>query len=160
MSLVFDTLRISSVTDELSDDEINTIKDLFEVRKYKAGDVIVRPGEERSDELYILAEGSIEVKEEGSSLSVLHVLKRGEMAGMITFVGGSSSQVSATLRAVGDVKVLSLTQSKVEQLVGSHPMIVYRIMRGVARTMQGIVKRGNTLATELSNYINRGSRLY
>ena len=74
---------------------------------------------------------------------------------MITFVGGAASQVSATLCAVGDTKVLSLDRSKFETLVNSHPMIVYRVMRGLARNMHGIVRRMNTESVELSNYIYR-----
>jgi CRP-like cAMP-binding protein len=74
---------------------------------------------------------------------------------MITFVGGAASQVSATLYAVGDTKVLSLERAKFETLINSHPMIVYRVMRGVARNMHGIVRRMNTESAELSNYIYR-----
>ena len=156
MSLVTDTLRTSAITEELSDAEVEILAGLFEVHDYKSGETIVQPGEPQPDNLYILAHGDIEVKiQSAEGKSTIHVLKPGDLAGMITFVGGAASQVSAMLYAVGDTKVLSLERSKFETLINSHPMIVYRVMRGLARNMHGIVRRMNTESVELSNYIYR-----
>ncbi|OGS91505.1 MAG: Crp/Fnr family transcriptional regulator [Gallionellales bacterium GWA2_60_18] len=161
MSLVIDTLRISSITEELSEAEMGILAGLFEVREFKPGEAIVAPGAPQSDNLYILAHGDIEVKlqsEEGDS--ILHVLKPGDLAGMITFVGGAASQVSATLYAVGSTKVLSLDRSRFETLINTHPMLVYKVMRGLARNMHGIVRRVNVQSAELSNYIYRTGGRY
>ncbi len=156
MSLVIDTLRTSTITEELSDAEVDILAGLFEVRDYKGGDIIVQPGDSQADNLYILAHGDIEVKiQSAEGAAIIHVLKPGDLAGMITFVGGEASQVSATLYAVGDTKVLSLERQKFETLINSHPMIMYRVMRGLARNMHGIVRRMNTESAELSNYIYR-----
>ena len=156
MSLVLDTLRISTITEELSDAEIEIIAGLFEVQDYKAGQVIVRPGDKQPDNLYILAHGDIEVKIESSGEdSTIHVLKPGDLAGIITFVGGAASEISATLYAVGNTKVLSMARAKFEKLINSHPMLVYKVMRGVVRNVHGIVRRVNSQSAELSNYIYR-----
>ncbi|HEY0665539.1 MAG TPA: cyclic nucleotide-binding domain-containing protein [Gallionella sp.] len=156
MTLVFDTLRISTVTDELDESEIHHIKGLFDVHEYRPGEVITQPGDKRPDSLYILAQGNIEVKAsaDGKNEDTLHVLKQGDLAGMITFVGGDSSQISAKLCATGNTKVISLEQRKVEDLAHSKPMIALKIMRGVARSMHGIVRRGNSQTLELTNYIH------
>lgn len=154
MSLVIDTLRTSSIAEELSDAEVEILAGLFEVQDYKAGEVIVQPADEQPDNLYILAYGDIEVKiQSGSEEATIHVLKPGDLAGMITFAGGAAAHVSATLRAVGDTKVLSMTRVRFETLINSHPMIMYRVMRGVVRDVHGIVRRMNTQSAELSNYI-------
>jgi CRP/FNR family cyclic AMP-dependent transcriptional regulator len=154
MSLVVDTLRISTVTDELGDFEVGIVAGMFDIKNYKSGEIIVKPGDERPDNLYILAHGGIDVKiESGDGNFSIYVLKPGDLAGMITFVGGPASQISATLCAVGDTQVLSLEREKFESLINSHPMIVYRVMRGLARSMHGIVRRGNSQSAELSNYI-------
>jgi cAMP-binding proteins - catabolite gene activator and regulatory subunit of cAMP-dependent protein kinases len=151
---VVDTLRISTVTDELSDSEVGVIAGLFDVKNYKDGEVIVKPGDERPDNLYILAHGGIDVKIESDDGNFsIHVLQPGDLAGMITFVGGPSEQISATLYAVGDTQVLSLERIKFESLINSHPMTMYRVMRGLARSMHGIVRRGNRQSAALSNYI-------
>jgi CRP-like cAMP-binding protein len=159
MTVVFDTLRISDVASELSDEDIRNIAGLFDIHEYPAGEVIVRPGQERAESLLILAEGEIGVEANGTDgTTVLETLRCGDLAGMITFVGGAASQVSATLYAKCDIKVLSLDQCKAENMVKSHPMIAYRLVRGVARGMQGIVRVSNIQNALLSSYINQAGR--
>lgn len=160
MSLVIDTLRTSTITEELSDDEVNVLAGLFSVQDYKAGEAIVQPGD-APDNLYILAHGDIEVKiKSGMEETIVHVLKPGDLAGIITFVGGAASAISATVYAVGQTKVLCMPRAKFETLVNSHPMIVYRVMRGVVRNVHGIVRRVNSESAELSNYIYRSHGRY
>lgn len=161
MSLVIDTLRTSPVTEELSDAEVEILAELFEIKEYKAGDVIVQPDDEQPDNLYILAYGDIEVRiESGAENTTIHVLKPGDLAGMITFAGGAATQVSATLYAVGATKVLSMPRLRFESLLNSHPKLVYRVMRGIIRNMHGIVRRVNSESAELSNYIYRTGGRY
>jgi CRP/FNR family cyclic AMP-dependent transcriptional regulator len=161
MSLVMDTLRTSTITEELSDDEVRIIEGLFEVQDYKSGEIIVQPGDKQPDNLYILAHGDIEVKiESEGKQSIIHVLKPGDLAGIITFVGGAASDISATLYAVGKTKVLSMARAEFEKLINSHPMIVYKVMRGVVRNVHGIVRRVNSQSAELSNYIYRTNGRY
>lgn len=161
MSLVIDTLRTSTITEELSDDEVKIIEGLFEVQDYKSGEIIVQPGDKQPDNLYILAHGDIEVKidSEGKQ-SIIHVLKPGDLAGIITFVGGAASDISATLYAVGKTKVLSMARAEFEKLINSHPLIVYKVMRGVVRNVHGIVRRVNSQSAELSNYIYKTNGRY
>jgi len=156
MSLVMDTLRTSTITEELNDAEVEIIAGLFDVQDYKAGQAIIRPGVDQPDNLYILAHGEIQVKIQSSDgEAAIHVLKPGDLAGIITFAGGTSAHISATLSAVGDTKVLTMPKAKFETLINSHPMIVYKVMRGVVRDVHGIVRRMNAQSAELSNYIYR-----
>jgi len=156
MSLVIDTLRTSTITEELNDAEVQIISGLYEVQDYKTGQAIIRPGSDQPDNLYILAHGEIQVKIQSSEgEAAIHVLKPGDLAGIITFAGGTSAHISATLSAVGDTKVLSLPRAKFETLINSHPMIMYKVMRGVVRDVHGIVRRMNAQSAELSNYIYR-----
>ncbi|MFY9260530.1 MAG: cyclic nucleotide-binding domain-containing protein [Gallionella sp.] len=156
MSLVIDTLLTSTVTEELSPAEVEILAELFEVQDYKSGEAIVAPSDDLPDNLYILAHGDIEVTiDSAGEKSTIHVLKPGDLAGIITFAGGAAAQVSATLYAVGDTKVLSMKRVQFETLINSHPMIVYKVMRGVVRNVHGIVRRVNSQSAELSNYIYR-----
>ena len=161
MSLVIDTLRISTIAEELSDAEVEILAELFEVQEFKAGEAIVQPGNNQVDNLYILAHGDItvKIKSEGEE-STIHVLKPGDLAGIITFAGGAASDISATLHAMGDTKVLSMPRARFETLINSHPMIVYKVMRGVVRNVHGIVRRVNSQSAELSNYIYRSHGRY
>ncbi|MFZ2302945.1 MAG: cyclic nucleotide-binding domain-containing protein [Gallionella sp.] len=156
MSLVMDTLHKSTITEELSDAEVEIISGLFDIQEYKAGQAIIRPGFDQPDNLYILAHGEIQVKIQSSEgEAAIHVLKPGDLAGIITFAGGTSEHISATLTAVGDTKLLSMPKAKFETLINTHPMIVYKVMRGVVRDVHGIVRRMNAQSVELSNYIYR-----
>ncbi|MDD4930435.1 MAG: cyclic nucleotide-binding domain-containing protein [Gallionella sp.] len=162
MSLVIDTLRTSPVTEELSQAEVEILAELFEIQEYNTGDIIVQPKDEQPDNLYILANGEIDVKIESGSgeESTVHVLKPGDLAGMITFAGGAATQISATLYAVGSTKVLSMPRLRFESLLNSHPKLVYRVMRGIIRNMHGIVRRVNIESAELSNYIYKTGGRY
>ena len=156
MSLVTDTLRTSTITEELNDAEVEIISRLFDVQNYKAGEAIIRPGLDQPDNLYILAHGEIQVRIQSSKgEAAIHVLKPGDLAGIITFAGGTSAHISATLSAVGPTKLLSMPRAKFETLINTHPMIVYKVMRGVVRDVHGIVRRMNAQSAELSNYIYR-----
>lgn len=161
MSLIIDTLRISMITEELNDAEIKILAELFEVKNRKSGEQIVRLRDKGPDNLYILAQGEIQVKINSSDgETVIDVLKPGDVAGVITFVGGAPSQHSAVLYAIGDTKVLRLERAKFVALIDSHPMIVYKVMCAVVRNVHGIVRNMNARASELSNYIYRHSGGY
>lgn len=154
MSLATDTLRASSITEGLTDVEIGILAGLCEILEYKDGEVVLQPGDVHTGSLYVLAQGDIEVKViAGEEESTVHVLKPGDLAAMITFVGGDASQISATLYAVGDTKVLALSQARFKSLLDSHPMLVYHVMQGILRNMHGIVRRVNNLTAEMNDYI-------
>ncbi|MDH4216412.1 MAG: cyclic nucleotide-binding domain-containing protein [Gallionella sp.] len=155
MSIVIDTLHNSAITEELNIAEVKILAGLFEVDEYKAGEVISSHADKK-DNLYILAQGEIEVKtQSGNAENTIHVLKPGDLAGIITFVGGAATQHSATLYALGDTKVLTLERNKFETLLNSHPMIVYKVMRGIVRNVHSIVRHMNAQSSEMSNYIFR-----
>ncbi len=85
--------------------------------------------------------------------ATLHLLQPGDLAGIITFVGGNVSQISATVIAKTDCKVLLLDRTKFESMLNTQPAIVYYVMRGIVRHVHGIVRRMNTESVEMSNYI-------
>ena len=83
----------------------------------------------------------------------MHLLQPGDLAGIITFAGGNVAQISATVVAKTDCKVLLLERSKFEALLNTQPAVVYYVMRGIVRHVHGIVRRMNTETVEMSNYI-------
>lgn len=161
MSLITKTLRNSMITEELTDPELETLAGLFEVKTRKSGEQIVKKADKKPDSLYILAQGEIAVKINSSDgETVIHTLKPGDLAGVITFVGGAPTQHSAALHAIGDTKVLRLERAKFLTLVDSHPMIAYKVMCAIVRNVHGIVRNMNAKASELNNYIYRHSGGY
>ena len=81
----------------------------------------------------------------------LAVLREGELAGELSFIDGTPHTVG--IRALSDMHVLSLEREAFESILDSHPRLVYKVMRAVARSAHRIVHRMNTEFVELSNYI-------
>jgi CRP-like cAMP-binding protein len=156
-NLILQTLNNSTLTEELRDAEIEILARLFEVRNFKAGTAMLRPGEESlKNSLIVLATGEVEATATlGGEQATLHLLEPGDLAGIITFAGGNVSQISATVVAKTDCQVLLLERSKFESLLNSQPAIVYYVMRGIVRHTHGIVRRMNMQSVEMSNYIYR-----
>ena len=155
--LVLQALCSSTLTEELRDSEIDALAGLIEVQEFKAGKSILKPGDENNklnDALLILGSGAVEatVMSDGEKVT-LHLLKPGDLAGIIGFVGGNVAQISATVEAKHDSKVLVLDRARFETLLNTQPAIVYYIMRGIVRHVQGIVRRMNMQSAQMNNYI-------
>lgn len=160
--LILQTLHNSTLAEELRDAEIEALARIITVREYKAGETIVRQGGENShdselrDTLLILGSGEVEaVASTGGEKATLHLLKQGDLAGIIGFVGGNVAQVSANVVAKADSKLLLLDRTRFEALLNSQPAIVYYVMRGIVRHVHGIVRRMNMQSVEMSNYLYR-----
>ena len=153
--LVMTALRNSTLTEELRDSEIEHLASMISVREYKAGDFILQVGEtELKDALLILGSGEVEaIATTGGEKMTLHMLQMGDLAGIIGFVGGNMMQISATVVAKTDSKILVLERSRFESLLNSQPAIIYYVMRGIVRHVHGIVRRMNAQSVEMSNYI-------
>ena len=153
--LVLRALRDSSLSDELRDAEIDALAKLITVRDYKAGESILKPGDtELQDTLLILGSGEVEATATtGGEKVTLHLLKPGDLAGIIGFVGGNAMQISATVVAQTDSRVLLLDRARFETLLNTQPAIVYYVMRGIVRHVHGIVRRMDMQSVQMSNYI-------
>lgn len=161
--LILQALRNSTLSEELRDSEIDALADLIVVTDFAAGDILVQPGDNSrmKDTLLILGRGEVEANAViGGEKMTLHLLKPGDLAGIIGFVGGSATQVSATVIAKTDSKVLLLDRARFESLLNSQPAIVYYVMRGIVRHVHGIVRRMNMQSVEMSNYIYKQGGRY
>jgi CRP/FNR family transcriptional regulator, cyclic AMP receptor protein len=153
--LILQALRNSSLAEELRDSEIELLASYITVREYKAGETILKPGDsELKDTLLILGSGDVEATATtGGEQMTLHLLKPGDLAGIIGFVGGNVMQISATVVAKTDSRVLLLDRVRFESLLNVQPAIVYYVMRGIVRNVHGIVRRMNMQSMEMSNYV-------
>ena len=153
--LIMKALCDSSLVDELRDSEIELLASLITVREYQAGETILKPGEtELKDTLMILGSGDVEATATaGGEKMTLHLLQPGDLAGIIGFVGGNVMQISATVVAKTDSKLLLLDRKRFESLLNSNPAIVYYVMRGIVRNVHGIVRRMNMQSVEMTNYM-------
>jgi CRP-like cAMP-binding protein len=123
-------------------------------RRLRDGEVLIEEG--RTDNsLYLVVSGAIAVTRVtgvGDAVT-LHLLKTGDIAGEMGFIDGAPH--SATLRAMGEAEVYSLTRDALEKLLDAHPRLVYNVMRAVVRTVHAILLRMNLQYVELTNYITK-----
>jgi CRP-like cAMP-binding protein len=153
--IILQALRNSTLSEELRDSEVEMLASLITVREYKAGETIMKPGDaELKDTLLILGSGDVDATAIASGEQVtLHLLHPGDLAGIIGFVGGNVLQISTTVVAKTDSKVLLLERVRFESLLNTNPAIVYYVMRGVVRNVHGIVRRMNMQSVAMNNYI-------
>ena len=139
---------------ELDDAQRTVLSSLTGVRSLSDGEILLREGEV-SSELCVVTQGRLAVTRDTGSGSwvVLHVLQPHDVAGELGFL--DSLEHSATLRAVGSAQVLTLTRERLESLIATHPMIVYKVMRAVVREVHAILRRMNFQYVELTNYITK-----
>ncbi len=164
--LILHTLHQSTLTEELRDTEVEELAKIIELKEYKAGTYLLKPNEsELRNSLIMLVSGEVEATATiGGERATLHLLQPGDLAGIITFVGGSVAQIGATVMAKSDSKVLLLERSRLESFLSTNPAIVYYVMRGVVRHVHGVtrrmMRRMNMQSVEMINYIYKQSGRY
>jgi len=139
---------------DLTGDECAMFKDLGEIRDLKDGEVLIEEGKV-DNRLHLVIDGNVAVtrKTTGEDWVVLHILRKGELAGDLGFIDGQEH--SATLRAIGPARVFSLERNRFESLLESNPLLVYRVMRAIIRGVHNTLRRMNVQQMEMTNYITR-----
>jgi CRP/FNR family transcriptional regulator, cyclic AMP receptor protein len=152
-------VRNSVVGSELTEDKAKLLAEKMGVRHLKDGEFLVKEGE--SDQtLFVLAKGSLCVisKDADGMEKSVYNMKEGECAGTRAFV--EQSPRKATLRALGDVTVYTLTPEDFESLLIVHPRAAFKVMRALFRVTHANLTRMNQESEQLSNYINKTQGRY
>ena len=159
---VLSALHNSRMVENLSDSEIEILTSLLTVQYFETKEFIVELDDEPlKSSLMILVEGKIEVSALVDNQPVLLQLETpGDLARIISFVGGNTMSVRARIKIKKDSTVLLLQRSKLETLLHSHPSIVYGVMKNLVRHVHGVARRKNAEMEEMSNYLNRTNGLY
>ena len=145
-------LKASKIGAELTDEQCATLSDQIELKEYADGDVVVAEGA-IDDKLRVLQSGALAVanKSPDGTWMRLNVLTAGDLAGELAFM--DSKPRYAALVAVGPTKLFSLQRSALESLLKRDPLIVYRVMRAIARFAHEQLHRSGSQLAELSAYL-------
>jgi CRP/FNR family transcriptional regulator, cyclic AMP receptor protein len=136
---------------EMDPDECTALAERMGVQAMREGEILVRENDSRRT-LFVLAEGRLSVcKSDGERDTALYHLRTGECAGTRAFLDGSRRK--AMLRADTDGAVLTLEPADFEQLVDTHPRVVYKVMRALFRVTHTNLMRMNLESAELRNYM-------
>jgi len=145
-------LRTSKLAPELTEAQQATLSDHVAFRDLLAGEVLVAEGTS-DNHLYVIVSGSLGVVRGAGTAdpTTLFALGTGDFVGELSFLDGTPHY--ASLVAIAPTRVLGLEREKLEALLGSHPEIVYRVMRAIVRTVHEIQRRLSMQSVELTNYI-------
>jgi len=154
---VLRALHNSRLVNNLHNFEINVLTNLITVKYFEAKELIAELDDDSTkDALMILIEGKIEVSAMVGNEPVSLLLEvPGDLARIMSFVGGDRMNISAKIKIRKDSAVLLLQRSKLETLLYSHPSIVYHVMRNLVRHVHGVARRKNAEKEEMSNYFYR-----
>lgn len=143
----------SSLGGELSEQECQVLAGIMGVRILSDQELLVRENDS-DNTLFVVVEGRLSVisKFEGKE-QVVYTMTQGECAGTRAFVDRSSRK--ATLRAKGSTTVYTLEPDAFESLLGTHPHIVYKVMRALFRITHSNLLRMNQESQQLANYISK-----
>ena len=105
-------------------------------RLYRAGETIVRQGEV-GDCMYVIQSGKVEViKEQAGSEVSLAELGEGDFFGEMALF--EKDVRSATVRALGDVRVLTVDQKILLRKIHEDPSLAFRIIRKLSQRIRGL----------------------
>ena len=154
----YQLVRNSSVGAELHEDEAKTLAAILGVRHLKDGELLVNEGGAEQT-LFILASGKLAVisSTEGKE-NLVYTMKEGECAGTRAFVDRAPRK--ATLRAMGNATVYTLTPDAFESLLDANPRLAYKVMRALFRVTHTNLMRMNQESQELANYIHKSHGRY
>lgn len=149
---IVDSLGKSKIATELTPAQCESLAASMRVRELAQGEVLVREGE-TDDHLYVVVSGSLGVvKAAGTDNEItLNVMRPGDVVGELSFL--DSATRFASLVAMGETRVLSLSRGDLEALLDRDPHLVYRIMRAIVRIVHDIQRRLSMQTAELTNYL-------
>ena len=149
---LLDELRRSRLAAELSEREIGILAGSLAFRDLAPGEVLVGQGTS-DNHLYVIVSGALSVTRNiGTSDCVdLLTLTAGDLVGELSFLDETPHY--ASLVAIGPTRVFGLERERLESLLLPHPLIVYRVMRAIVRTVHQIQRRISMQSAELVNYI-------
>jgi CRP-like cAMP-binding protein len=152
-------LKQSPLAVEMDEAELNALARIVDIRDCADGEALVEEGSGDSH-LFIPVSGKIEItrRDEHNQPVVLHTLRPGELAGELSFMDGEPRY--ASLVAGGPTQVLVLDRLRLEELLTSHPIVVYKAMRAIMRVAHHVQRRLSRQMVDMQHYLYRTGGKY
>ena len=142
---------------ELDGSEMSVVKGLLQSRDYGPNEFIYKEGE-KGDSLNIIEKGKVKINKmmvEGDQFCIA-TLKEGDIFGIMSFLDGSRHD--ATITADQKTRLIILRKSDFDDLIQTHPLIVSKILRGLAIHLASIVRNMNSQYIDLMHLMFRKSK--
>ncbi len=127
-----------------SPERLNAIAAILRAKKVKAGEIIIKEGEE-GDALYIIKEGSVRILKNTLENEMYTVIVLS--ANMKVFFGElaliDNDLRSASVMAETDCELLVLRRDEFETLCKKDPLLGYKIIQTIARIISNRLRKAN-----------------
>lgn len=146
-------IRATALGTELSDEQVELLASVAEVLQLSDGQVLIEQGD-RDDRMFAVVSGALEVglpAAKGREWTTFVRLRPGEIAGELGFL--EDMRRTATVRAAGETTVVALRRAALESLLDRDPVLIYRVMRAILRSVHQVVSNMNSEHSQLVNYI-------
>jgi signal transduction histidine kinase len=131
-----DFLRRLPLFSSLSEEDLTRLCEMAEPLPIQAGQVLIREGSP-GDAVYIIEEGEFEVtKRAGDQELIITRRGPGEVIGEMALLDGSAR--SATVRALGDSRVLRIAQDTFQEMLAYSPSARKAILQNVGGRLRSI----------------------
>jgi len=140
-----------SLFSEFSDEQLDVVAKVMRMRRYNAGNTIIREGE-IGGELFVLLSGEIEISKTLTMQATEDSAKREKSllrlsADSHVFFGEmslfGSDERSATVNALTEVVLGVLTRERVSYLIGSDPQLGYLLFYNIGQKLAENLRRAN-----------------
>jgi LmbE family N-acetylglucosaminyl deacetylase len=118
----------------MNEDQLYDVARLMSERWFADGSYLCRQGDP-GGELYVVTEGTVEAIKEGDREWTVLVAGEGEVVGELSVFADTPR--SASLKARGDVKVLTIQGAHFRELLREHPELSEEVMRILATRLAG-----------------------
>ena len=148
-------IKSSVLSNDLTQEECLTLASICTVKDFQDDDIIFKEGE-ITHSLFVIVDGKAGVNKEvvdGDDIT-LHVLKKGDLIGEMSFLDGQPHSV--TVKSLGKTQTVVIQRDGFEELLNTHPHLVYKVMKTIIRTSHDIVRKMNAQYLQLNNYVNTG----
>ena len=126
-----------AILSELSSEEWEQFIGFTARRRYPAGALLVREGE-TDRALCFIASGQLEWR---TADGTLNSRGEGEVFGLLSFLDGAPSAVTARVSAAGPAELLRLTPDALQQLSAWNPRIALALMRDMGAQVAARLRR-------------------
>jgi len=152
--MLYDAVRACPLAAELTPEQIEVLASLVNMESHQPKEVLANEGTS-GNRLYMIVEGSLGVVKhrDKPDETLLTTLVSGDFAHELGFLDGAERY--ASLVALTKVRVLVLEREKLETLIVSQPLVLYRVMCAIVRTVHRIQTRLSVQTNELTNYITK-----
>jgi len=148
----YEVLCASPLGVDLGKGDCAALAEVLSTRQLKADEILIKENS-TDDSLHVIISGRLAAtcNTGNNDYVTLHTLRTGDMAGAMGFIDGTEH--SATLRALSDTEVYTLKRQDLESLLDNHPVLVYKVMRSIIRSVHATMAHMNRQFVEMNNYI-------